>query len=146
MADAENPDGGSVDKILSVAKVAGSTVVVPMVRGYVRTQTTEILSQNDPERLQGYIAVDYDLVYEEMPEHVRSGLETVGPRFADQIETVLTPDAVMEWLREPQQHLDVDESTAEDLRRCASIIENTPGGRAWLRSQVVAVYDVCDIV
>lgn len=143
----ESPKGvdGMISKITSMAGVAGKTLVLPMVKEYIQTQVINVLNENGPEQLEQYILVQYPLVDNDLPDRVKQGMQRVGPKYSAEIRQHVTPDNVLEWLDNPEEIIDADEETYEQIRECKRIIEETPRGRQWLRSQVLAVWILCGV-
>lgn len=143
--DQDQGGSGMISKIVSMAGIAGKSVVVPMVQGYIRDEMLRILNQHDPEKLESYILVQYPLVQQDAPDNVKSGLQRVGPMYAEEIRQTVTPDNILSWMENPEEHVEAEEDDYENIRACAEIIKETPGGRQWLESQVLAVWVLCDV-
>lgn len=146
-AGGEGP-GSKVDKILSTLKLGGKVVAGPMVQSMLREQVVVLLRQYEPDVLEQYIQVNYPLVQKELPQNYKNALANVGPQFAGEIQQMVRPAQVLDWLENPDGWLDVDEhpEKAEEVRECHRVITETPGGQEWLADQCVQIWKIADVV
>jgi len=137
-----------VSRVATTAKVAGKSMAVPAVKKFVREKAVAALNNHDPDELEGYILVDYPLIREELDPQTKEALGNACPQFAGAIQSEVTPENVMMWLRNPEEWMDDDtpEETLEEVRRVAEVIESTPGGQKWLEAQVLSLWDIGSIL
>jgi hypothetical protein len=145
-ADAgDDGEQSRLQRIVQMAKVAGASIVVPMVQSYIRDEVVSLVRNHEPEELREYILVQYPLVEEEVPEGVKNGLRQLGPQFSQQIQSYVTPENVLTWLDNPEEHIDADDEEYDRIKRCGEIIRGTPRGEQWLQAQVLAVWALCGL-
>jgi len=145
-ADAgDDGEQSRLQRIIQMAKVAGASIVVPMVQSYIRDEVVSLVRNHDPEELREYILVQYPLVEEEVPENVETGLRQLGPQFSAEIQNYVTPENVLSWLDTPEEYIDADEEEYDRIKRCGEIIRETPRGTQWLEAQVLAVWALCGL-
>jgi hypothetical protein len=144
--DADGGGDGRIGQIASLAKFAGKSVVLPMLKGLIRDEVVKLLNENDPEELRNYITVQYPLVEQDLPPRVKQAMRKVGPRFADDIEEEVTTENILSWLEDPDEHVDMPDAEAEQVQACADIIRETPGGEEWLENQVRSVWQLCGVL
>ena len=142
-----DPEVGSgfVQQILTVAETAGAQVAVPMLQSMVQKKVIRLLNEHDPEELQERIEVQYPLVQEDLDDNIKQALGRVGPQFEDQIKSTVNPEGVMYWMRNPEEYIDADDEEIEQIRECAEIIDETPGGDRWLMMQVITLWEIAGI-
>jgi len=142
------PDASRLEKLAGMAKGFGGLAATSAVQGIIREQVVALLNDHDPEELRQYIIVNYPLVREELPAEYKRVISNVGPSLAGQIEAAVTPEAIMTWLRDPEEWMDDDapEEHLDQIRECARIIEETPEGERWLQAQVVEIYGLAGVL
>lgn len=126
--------------------VAAQQLILPRV--------LEVFGEHDHEELKRMILANYDLVQNDTPPEVRSVLENIGsnPELREQwagiITTTVTPENVLNWLHNADEHLDddVDEERIREMEYCAIVIEDTSGGRQWLERQLYDLYAIAGII
>lgn len=144
----------TAEQILSTATLLGESFVIRQVQSMLIPHVVDIFADHDHEDLKRMIVTDYDLVENQAPEGVKNTLRNLGssPETRQLFETLvlesITPENILNWLRNPEEWLDEDgdEEQRERLRKCAEVIEETPGGYEWLEEQVIEVYRIANIV
>lgn len=140
-------------QVLQKISALSDSAAIAQAQKMILPHVLRIFSQHGHEDLRRMILTDYDLVEQQTPEGVRNALGNIGsdPQTRRQWEHLIveyiTPDNIIEWLRAPEEWLDeaeADEQRAE-LKRCADVIEETPGGEEWLAQQVYAIYTMAGI-
>jgi len=146
--EAESGWQDRISQITRMLKFGGKAVAGPMVRKFIRNRVVAILSEKEPQILQNYILTDYPLVENNTPQKVRNALGNIGPQFEEEIQQLVTPENVLDWLEYPEEWLDVSQNPqqAQDLRECHQIIKNTPGGVEWLEDQCLAVWQIAGVL
>lgn len=146
-ADGDEPeDQQRINRVVQLAKTAGVGVATPILKGFIRNKVIDLVNEHDPEDLRDRVEVQYPLVDEGLDENMKQTLGDVGPQFEDQIKNTVNPEGILHWLNNPEEYIDADEKEYEQIKRCAEVIEETPQGRRWLRSQVICLWDIAGIV
>lgn len=144
----------TAEQILSTATLLGESFVIRQVQSMLIPHVVDIFAEHDHEDLKRMIVTDYDLVENQAPEGVKNTLRNLGSSpetrqlFENLVLDSITPENILDWLRNPEEWLDEDgdEEQRERLRKCAEVIEETPGGYEWLEEQVIEVYRIANIV
>lgn len=141
------PSASRLQRLASMAGTVGKAAVVPAVQDIVRDQVVDILQEQDPEKLQELIYVEYPLVRRQMPERYVNVLGQVGPQFEDEIRAMVHPSQVLKWLKHPDEWMDVEENptTAAKIRKCHEVITETEGGEEWLAMQTYHLYQMAGV-
>lgn len=143
-----------IGQIADALKLVGKGSAISMAQSFLLPKVMAVFAEHDHEELRMYIRSNYPLVERETPDGVKRALNNLGndPRFRDQYESLVlqtvTPANVMEWLRTPEEWLDREDAEQQraELRRCAEVIETTPGGQEWLEAQVLQLYAYAGII
>lgn len=150
--DAPVPD--KLQKLAQTASLLGKSTVIQQVQQMLMPHILAIFSEHDHGELEKMIQTNYRLVDNHTPPGIKNALQNLGsnPELREQWEgvvlTYVTPENIKQWLRNPEEWLDADEAERQraELRRCADVIEETPGGEEWLQSQVMDLYRMARIV
>jgi len=139
---------GKLAKIVTTAKVAGKKAALPILQGAVRDEMVRLLNEEDPETLRQYIDVGYPMVRNDLPDGYKSALSSAGPQFEDDIINLVNPETIMQWLATPEEWMndDAGPEKIEQVRHVHEILRTHPGGEEWLNQQVLALYEVCNII
>lgn len=144
----------TLKNILKTASFLGKNVAVSQVQSMLMPQILKVFSEHGHEDLQRMIVTNYSLVEEQTPPGIRNALDNLGsnPETRQQWEGVvleyITPENIIEWLRNPEEWLNEEEAEKqrEELKLCATTIEETEGGEEWLETQVMDLYRMAHIV
>lgn len=145
------------EKLTKTAKTLtsmGRSLAITQVQSMVMPHVMETFAEYDEETVRRMIVTDYDLVREQTPAGVKKTLHNLGtnPEIRQEFEgvvlTTITPENVLDWLRNPEEWLDEEEAEVqrERMQRCAEMIEETEGGMAWLERQVFDLYRLAQLV
>lgn len=140
--------------VLTLLTTLGDAKAISTIQSMLLPHVMRIFTHHDHTELQHMILTDYDLVRKQTPEGVKNVLENVDPgpdlreQWEETIVTNVTPENIVKWLRNPEEWLDDEDAEVQraELRKCAEVIEETPGGEAWLEAQVLDLYEMAGIV
>ncbi len=144
----------TVSDIAEYAQLFGQGAAITVIQDMLRSQVTQLLQSYGEEDIEEYILVGTPIVREKAPQGFQNALQNVGPKFYEEIQSLVTPNNIIMWLITADEWLDeedierytdddVDKTPAElheELQRVAVTIEDTPGGNEWLQQQCRDIY------
>lgn len=148
-------EGGSrITKTLKQVSRISKGAAIAQVQSMLLPHIMRVFSNHGHEKLEHYIIVNYPLVEQKTPDGLRRTLANLGsnPEIRQQWEgwvlQTITPENILEWLRTPEEWLDAEDADEQraELKACADVIEETPGGMEWLEVQVLDLYRMAGII
>jgi len=139
---------------LKAAFTVGETYVVSQVQKQLMPHIMRVFTEHGAMDLKAFILNDYPLVEEHTPQGVKNALHNLGTseEVADQFRQMMlqyvTPQNVINWMKNPDEWLDEAEADEqrEELERCAKVLEQTEGGEVWLEEQILQLYKYGHVV
>lgn len=152
--DATDATASRLQRTLEKVSMFGQTAAVTAAQQFLMPYILRVFADHDEGDLRRMILSNYPLVEKQTPPGVKRALENLGsnPRLRQQYEEsvvqMVQPGNILTWMRTPEDWLDIEEADEqrERLKACADVIEETPGGQAWLEAQVLQVYRYANIV
>lgn len=146
--------GSRISKTLKQVSRISKGAAIAQVQAMLLPHIMRVFHKHGHEELRRYIVVNYPLVEQKTPDGLRKTLSNLGsnPEIRQQWEgwvlQTITPENIVTWLRNPEEWLDAEDAAEQraELKRCADVLEETPGGMDWLEVQVLDLYRMAGII
>lgn len=140
--------------LAQMGKLVGESTIITHVQNALLPHIISIFTEHGADDLERMIITDYALVEKEAPEGIKRTIRNLGSNpkarryYEELVVEYVRPENILEWMRNPEEWLDVEEADQQraELKRCADVLEETPGGQEWLAAQVWTLYRWANIV